>query len=60
MWIKDKHEVEKVDLYLQIKEKLVSIIVLFFFLFTVNIANYCPKNFGIQKVHLIQSVHIIF
>ena len=27
-WIKDKHEVEKVDFYLQIKEKLVSVFAL--------------------------------
>ena len=57
-WIKDKHEVEKVDLYLQIKEKLVSLHLCFLFTSplekTFQIQR--PRNLSIQKVNLTENI----
>ena len=57
-WIKDKHEVEKVDLYLQIKEKLVSLRLCFLFTSPLDKTFHIlrPENLSIQKVNRIENI----
>ena len=57
-WIKDKHEVEKVDLYLQIKEKLVSLRLCFLFTSPLDktFQILSPGNFSIQRVNRIENI----